>query len=229
MRWIFLLCLVLAAAPGARAQVIDSIPAADAALTADPGAPFWRDVPGIFAEGNTFGAALPTLRTEIRSRWSATTLYLLFICPYDRLYAKPDPDPAHKTNGLWNWDVAEAFIAGDLEHVERYREFEVSPQGEWIDLAIDPRQSQWGDPGWNSGFTVAARIDAAHHLWYGAMAIPWAALTAAAPRAGLEMRANFFRQQGPPPDRALIAWQPTGKPTFHVPAAFGTLRLTGAP
>jgi Carbohydrate family 9 binding domain-like len=229
MRWIVLLCLVLATAPCAAETVIDSRPAVDAALSTDPAGSFWQGIPGIFAEGDTFGAAVPGLRTEIRSRWSATTLYLLFICPYDRLYLKPDPDPVHKTNGLWNWDVAEVFIAGDPEHAERYREFEVSPQGEWIDLAIDPRQSQWGNPGWNSGFAVAARIDAGPRIWYGAMAIPWAALTDRLPAAGLELRANFFRQQGPPPDRALIAWQPTAKPTFHVPAAFGVLRLTGKP
>ena len=230
MRWMVRLCLLAGlacAAPAWAGSALDSRPSADAPLSADPDGPLWRGIAGVFAAGDTFGAARPTLRTEIRSRWSAETLYLLFICPYGRLHLKPDPDRARETMHLWDWDVAEAFIAGDPAHPERYREFEVSPQGEWVDLAIDPARSRWGDPAWNSGFAVAARIDAERHIWCGAMAIPWTALTEAKPRAGLELRANFFRLQGPLPDRALIAWQPTGQPTFHVPEAFGVLRLAG--
>ncbi|MEI9983668.1 MAG: carbohydrate-binding family 9-like protein [Aliidongia sp.] len=230
MRWTVRLSLLASlafAAPVAAAPVLDSRPAEDAVLSTDPDGPFWQSIAGIVADGDTFGTPRPELHTEIRSRWSAEHLYLLFICRYDRLNLKPDPDPAHETPHLWDWDVAEAFIAGDPAHLERYREFELSPQGEWVDLAIDPQVSRWGDPGWNSGFTVAARIDAKRHIWYGAMAIPWSALTDAPPKAGLELRANFFRIQGPSPDRALIAWQATGKLTFHVPEAFGVLRLTG--
>ena len=45
------------------------------------------------------------------------------------------------------------------------------------------------------------------------------------PVAGLEMRVNLYRCQGAAPDRKYIAWQPTGKPSFHVPEAFGLLKL----
>ena len=230
MRWMVplgLAALLASVAPAAARPVLESRPAIDETLSADPEAPFWREAPGVFAEGDVFGSALPVLRTEIRSRWSATALYLLYVCPYNQLNLKLNPDRVRETMSLWNWDVAEAFLAGDPAHPERYREFEVSPQGEWVDLDIDPRKSKWGDPSWNSGFHVAARIDEAHHLWYGAMAIPWAALIDGAPKPGLELRANFYRLQGPPPYRALIAWQPTGKATFHVPEAFGVLRLAG--
>lgn len=230
MRWMTLLGLILllGGAESATAEpVFESVPAADAPLTADPDSSFWRGAGSVYAEGDVYGTALPNLRTELRSRWSPTHLYLLFICPYRQLNLKPDPDPAHETMKLWQWDVAEAFIGDDPAHPDRYREFEVSPQGEWVDLDIDPRNSKWGDPAWNSGFAVTARIDAEHHIWYGAMAIPWPALTDAPPKPGLELRANFYRLQGPPPDRALIAWRPTGQATFHVPAAFGVLRLAG--
>ena len=230
MRWLVplgLAVLLTVAVPAAAWPALESRPAIDETLSADIESPFWHDAPSVFAEGDVFGSALPALRTEIRSRWSATTLYLLYVCPYTELNLKLDPDRVRETMNLWNWDVAEAFLAGDMAHPERYREFEVSPQGEWVDLDIDPRKSQWGDPGWNSGFHVAARIDEAHHLWYGAMAIPWSALIDGAPKAGLELRANFYRLQGPPPYRALIAWQPTGKASFHVPETFGVLRLVG--
>ena len=42
---------------------------------------------------------------------------------------------------------------------------------------------------------------------------------------GNTLRVNFFRSQGSPPNRKAIVWQPTHRPTFHVPEVFGTLRL----
>ena len=45
------------------------------------------------------------------------------------------------------------------------------------------------------------------------------------PKAGNEMRINFYRFQGPPPNRVGLAWQPTGGPSYHVPEAFGRMVL----
>ena len=42
-----------------------------------------------------------------------------------------------ETNELWNWDVAEVFIGSDFKNIRRYKEFEVSPQAEWVDLDIN--------------------------------------------------------------------------------------------
>ena len=64
-------------------------------------------------------------------------LYFLFICPYDELYLKPAPTTRQETNELWNWDVAEVFISANFRDIKLYKEFEVSPQGEWVDLDID--------------------------------------------------------------------------------------------
>ena len=50
---------------------------------------------------------------------------------------------------------------------------------------------------------------------------PWNACAA----TGNTLRVNFFRGQGSPPNRKAIVWQPTHRPTFHVPEVFGTLRL----
>ena len=79
----------------------------------------------------------PGHRTEIRSRWADKNLYLLFVCPYEELYAKPDPSYTAETNKLWEWDVAEVFIGSDFQNIKRYTEFQVSPRGEWVDLDID--------------------------------------------------------------------------------------------
>ena len=96
----------------------------------------------------------------MRSRWTNQYLYFLFICPYQQLNLKPQPKTDVETNELWNWDVAEAFIGSDMQNIRKYKEFEVSPRGEWVDLDINLDTPHHEDGWiWNSGFTVAARID----------------------------------------------------------------------
>lgn len=199
---------------------------ADFALTADPEAQPWKGVPGVFAENGPKGEPTPGHRTEIRSRWTPRNLYFLFVCPYETLYLRPDPSQTAETNKLWNWDVAEVFVGADFQNIRRYKEFQVSPQGEWVDLDIDrdlPKPE--GGWQWNSGFEVKARIDPARKIWYGAMRIPIGTIDPRPPKRGSEMRINFYRIQGPPPNRKYVAWQPTGQPSHHVPEAFGRLRL----
>lgn len=169
---------------------------------------------------------VPGHRTEIRSRWTADNIYFLFMCPYVELYPKPNTVTDKETNQLWNYDVAEVFIGWDYKNIRRYKEFEVSPNGEWVDLDIDKdhplSQGGWL---WNSGFKVKTRIDSAAKIWYGEMQIPWKSVEEREPKAGNELRVNFYRMQGPPPNRKMISWQPTHSPSYHVPEAFGTLKL----
>ena len=198
----------------------------DFPLTADPTAKPWRKIQGVFAENNALGAPVPGHRTEIRSLWTKQHLYLLFICPYETLHLKPSPSTTTETNKLWEWDVAEVFIGTDFNNIKQYWEFQVSPQGEWVDLDIDrvkPRPE--GGWRWNSGFEVKARIDEAAKIWYGEMKIPLKEIDKREPKPGLEMRLNLYRLQGPPPARTQVAWQPTGARNYHVPEAFGRLRL----
>ena len=58
------------------------------------------------------------------------------------------------------------------------------------------------------------------------MKIPVASVTDKAMKPGFEFRVNYYRFQGPPPERRNIAWRATG-PTgnHHIPEAFGLLRL----
>ena len=215
--------LVLAGGPG----VIESRRArSDFALTANPDAPPWRGISGIFMQNGPRGEAHPDHRTEVRSRWTSDTLYFLFICPYHELHLHPNPAAAGETNKLWDWDVAEVFVGADFDHIRRYKEFEMSPQGEWVDLDID-RDHPLPEGGWlwNSGFEVKARIDPEKKLWYGEMRIPLKSVDTRPPAPGIEMRINFYRCQGADPHRVYIAWQPTHAATFHVPEAFGLIRL----
>ena len=215
--------------PGATdpAAVLESAyTAGDVELSANPDSDFWTKAPRVVADHNYLGEPIPGDPTQIRSRWSSKFLYLLYVCPYDELNLKPDPNPAAETPELWKWDVAEAFIGSDFEHIGRYKELQVSPQSEWVDLDIDrDNPKTQGGMAWNSGYTVKARIDGAHKVWFGEMRIPFPALDARPPQDGRELRIGLFRISGSGPKKAYYAWRPPMGTSFHVPKAFGTLRL----
>jgi hypothetical protein len=200
--------------------------AAEFELTADPAAAQWREAPAVSIAQDTFGKAIAGPPTEVRSRWTERNLYLLYSAPYDELNLKPNPQTAADTVPLWDWDVVEAFIGSEFDHLGHYYEFEVSPQGEWVDLDIDRdhRAKELG-AAWNSQFAVRARVDRERHVWYGEMRIPFEAIGVKGPKAGLELRAGLYRCAGRVPNRVYYAWSATGQRTFHVPEAFGVLRL----
>ena len=207
--------------------VIDNVHVGhDVPLNTSPTSPFWIASKPIYAEVDTSGHPLPEYRTEIRTRWSHDNLYLLYICPYKNLYLKPSPDPVHETNQLWNWNVAELFIGSDFKNIKRYKEFEVSPQNEWVDLDIDLNKPHHEDGwSWNSGFEHSTRIDSQRHVWYMAMKIPFKSIDTRPPAPGNTFRVNLYRTEGPPNDSKEIAWQPVMGNSFHAPERFGLLRL----
>ncbi len=160
--------------------------------------------------------------TSVRAVYTGDTLWLLYSCGFDSLTIGPNARPDIETDKLWERsDVAEAFIAPNPADIMRYKEFQVSPGGEWVDLAID-RTTMNHDPKWNSGFKSAARIDNATQTWWAEMAIPLKAFGVEKPAPGTRWRGNFYRwEQGPP--KRPIAWQPTHQRDFHVPTTFGWL------
>lgn len=221
-----LLLLPLATYSQNKGVIVSQRAKSDFALTADPTAPNWKAVTGVVTEISRRGESVPNHRTEIRSVWTPKNLYLLFICQYEELNLKANPSTTTETNKLWEWDVAEAFIGTDFNDIKHYTEYQVSPQGEWVDLDIDRKPSPAKhDVDWNSGYEVKARVDAANKVWYGAMRIPIAKFDKRKPKVGLEMRANFYRIQGPPSNKKFINWQPVNNDNYHTPEAFGILRL----
>jgi hypothetical protein len=198
----------------------------DFTLSTDPSAAPWKAAKPVIADNDPFGKLVPNHRTEIRAVWTDANLYLLYTCPYEQLYLVPNATPDKETNKLWDYDVAEVFVGTDFQNVRRYKELQVAPAGEWVDLDIDrDHPKPEGGWRWNSGFEVKASIDKANKVWYGAMRIPFKEIDTRAALPGNELRINFYRMQGPPPDRKEIAWQPTNSPSYHVPEAFGRLVL----
>ena len=165
----------------------------------------------------------PGQETVVRVLWTPRTLYLRFECRYRELYLFSDAEPNGRRDHLWDRDVAEAFLQPDPSRARFYKEFEVSPDGMWIDLDISPN----GLADLKSGLQRSVFLDEESHIWTAELAIPMKALTANFdPKA--VWRANFYRIEGTKEPRTYLAWQPTGtqQPNFHVPSAFGKLRFT---
>lgn len=202
--------------------------AAPSELSTDPGAPMWKSARrATITRDCSRRLDYPDLRTEVRGFWTDTDLYFLFTCPYRSLnvFLPAANDTARR--GLWDRDVVEMFLGDDWTNIRHYREFEIAPTGDWIDLAIDlDRPNEHRE--WRSGWRTAARIDAQAKIWYAACRIPLKSVTDQQVAAGTRWRANLYRidGDGPDPQRRFMCWQPTcaiGRDPNHVPEHFGTL------
>lgn len=203
----------------------------DVEPTANAGTKFWRDIRPVIIDTTILGEKAGRWRSEARSRWTKDYIYFLFTGPYEKLTLRPNADTTNETFRLWEWDVFELYIGADFEHINLYREFQVSPQGEFLDLNIDSTRARPGHTDerfWNSGFKVQARVDEAGKVWYAEMRIPISAIDKRKPQAGNEMRVNVYRLQGLAETRDFLAWQTTGVWNPHRPAKFGRLKLVGS-
>lgn len=167
----------------------------------------------------------PNRETRVRALWSREMLYLRFECRYREIHVFPDSEPNGRRDQLWDRDVAEAFLQPDPSQPHAYKEFEVSPNGFWIDLDIAPGVK----PDLKSGLQHSVVLNEAAHTWAAELAIPIKALTPGFDPAGI-WRVNFFRVEGKEEPRGYYAWQPTRtpQPNFHVPSAFGRMRFAPA-
>ncbi len=164
----------------------------------------------------------PTLETEVRILWSPESLYLRLACSYREVFVFEDADANGRRDHLWDRDVAEAFLQPDSAAERCYKEFEVAPNGMWIDLDISPL----GLADLKSGLTRSVQVDERTSMWTAEMAIPMRSLTEHFDPSKA-WRANFYRVEGSAEPRRYLAWLPTHTPqaNFHVPKAFGSLRF----
>jgi alpha-galactosidase len=195
-------------------------------LDAANSAPEWESAEPVRFSANWQGKHPDAaIETEVRVLWSPTSLYLRFVCRYRELFVLDDSDPNGRRDHLWDRDVAEAFLQPDSSIEQCYKEFEVAPNGMWIDLDISPS----GLADLKSGLTRSVQVDEQRKIWTAELAIPKRCLTAHFD-SNMVWRANFYRVEGKAEPRRYMAWQPTHtpQPNFHIPKAFGTLRFERA-
>jgi alpha-galactosidase len=187
----------------------------------------WQSAsPVIFFSDWQGNNADPRRETQVRVLWSRQYLYLRFECAYRDLFVFEDSDPGGRRDHLWERDVVEAFLQPDPSRQRFYREFEVSPNGMWVDLDIFPG----GHADLKSGLQRSVVVNRKSHAWTAELAIPMKSLTTNFDPSAT-WRANFYRVEGRKEPRAYLGWRPTHtpQPNFHVPEAFGKLRFAGAP
>jgi hypothetical protein len=164
----------------------------------------------------------PQRETEVRLLWSKVLLFVRFLAHYRSLTVFEDSEPNGRRDHLWDRDVAEIFLQPNGSSPRCYSEFEVSPNGFWIDLDIAPGEKR----DLNSGLRRRVTVDEENKIWNAELALPMKSLTAAFDPA-MTWRVNFFRVEGRREPRFYSAWRPTGTPSpnFHVPEAFGKLEF----
>ena len=207
-------------------EIVASYVAQEIKLDAAHPATEWQEAsPVVFCSDWEGKKPDPGRETRVRVLWSPRTLYLRFECRYRDLYLFTDADPDGRRDHLWDRDVAEAFLQPDPSRERYYKEFEISPNGMWVDLDISP--GRLADL--KSGLRRSVVLDEKSRTWAAEVAIPMKSLTADFdPKA--VWRANFYRVEGTEEPRAYLAWRPTNtpQPNFHVPSAFGRLRFAAA-
>ncbi len=162
----------------------------------------------------------PERETSVQLLWSSEHLFFRYACRYREIFAYTGGNS--RRDKLWLRDVAEVFIHPGSDAPRHYREFEISPNGDWLDLDITPD----GKSVLFCDLKSRVVVDPAHHIWTAELAIPMNCLTASFDPGG-SWRLNLFRIEGEEPSRFYSAWRPTGTPqaNFHVPEVFGSLNF----
>jgi alpha-galactosidase len=168
----------------------------------------------------------PERETEVKLLWTSESLYLRFRARFRVITVFPDAEPNGRRDQLWDRDVAEVFLQPDPSDPRRYKEFEVSPNGFWIDLDIAPGEKRYS----KSGLRRRVMLNEAAKTWVAELALPMKRLVARFDPAA-KWRVNFYRVEGAAEPRFYSAWRPTltTVPNFHVPEAFGELIFASSP
>jgi alpha-galactosidase len=198
----------------------------DFSPTGDPDNPVWTPVAReVFETSYDPSITYPEARTEVAIGWTVKQIYIAFWSRYTELNVYEGEDPTAQRWELWDRDVAEVFVNPFPEFVNQYWEFEVAPNNQWIDLAIDLDRDPFHNADWYSGFEHSTSVDELGKIWFCEMRIPALAFGLQQLEVGMEWRANFYRCDGPGDDsvRRFLAWSPTYESNFHVPESFGRL------
>jgi alpha-galactosidase len=164
----------------------------------------------------------PELETQVRLLWTPETLFFHYRSRFRTITVFPVAEPSGRRDHLWDRDVVEVFLQPDPTYPGHYFEFEVSPNGYWIDLGIE--HGERSDP--ESGMKCRTQVDEKSKIWTAEIAIPLRSLALHFDPSSI-WRVNFFRVEGASEPRFYSSWRPTNtpQPNFHVPTAFGKLKF----
>ena len=163
----------------------------------------------------------PQRQTEVRLLWSQAYLFLRFRASYREIYVYAGGNS--RRDQLWLRDVAEVFIRRGSVDPKHYLEFEISPNGDWLDLDISPGRK------FDLMCALKSRVvtEAQSKVWVAELAIPFSCFAKEFDPKEI-WRLNFFRVEGVEPNRFYSCWQPThtSQPNFHIPEVFGELQFS---
>ena len=189
-------------------------------VTANPLVEIWRGIDAHPLRLAVDGTP-PQQSAAVKSAWDADEWRVLFEINDTHVWATLTERGAL----LYQEEVVEVFIdpVGDLE---AYFEIEVNPLNAVLEVVARRNRSGYAkDFGWRSAALRTATQRTATG-WCAELAIPFRSLIAEPPHAGAKWRANFCRIDRPPGvARALTAWSPPSRASFHTPERFGIIEF----
>lgn len=169
----------------------------------------------------------PSIVTKASVFHNENFLYAGFTAKYEKINSHKDSNKNlknGKTHLLWQLeDVVELFIGPEAKQKKEYKEFQVSPFSNKIDINIKFKSEKpEADFDWNSGFNACSWIDDSNKIWYSIFEIPFVAFSRI-PINGEKWYCNFYRCS--PDMKILLSWSPVYKPAFHQPERFGVIEF----
>lgn len=187
----------------------------------------WRKASLVGDFVNNVDGSVSVYKTEARVLYDDNYLYFAFRSVDDNVWSTMRRRDEH----LWDEEVVEVFLQADPSQPS-YIELEVNPLGTMLDIYLLGIRKPLPYESWNSkGLRWAVQVDGTvdgkpgDRGWTCEIALPIADVVTAPhlpPQPGDRWRMNLYRmEQRPKP--ALLAWSPTLKDDFHVPARFGEI------
>jgi alpha-galactosidase len=196
-------------------------------VNADLGRRFWKAADWQAIATQWDGEPVdPRWHTSFASRWTAEFLYFGFHADFEGLTMVDQPIRQRRTQGLWTKeDVVEVFLGPDLDFPDRYKEFELSPSAQWIEIDLD-RSRSFSDFEWICGMESRSVVDHPRKHWQAEFRVPLRSLGLKGSAVGALFAMNAYRVELK--SNLYLAWNPTlsPKPDFHVPARFGRMLLS---
>lgn len=190
----------------------------------------WANAPNFRSFRLNLDGAPSPYKTEARALYDNTFLYFSFRCRDENIWATFRTRDQH----LWDEEVVEVFLQADPQQTS-YIELEVNPLGTMLDIYLLDIRKPLHYESWNSqklkwGVQVLGAVDGKNgdEEWTCEIALPMEDIVTARnlpPQGGDRWRLNLYRVEKLPRP-ALMAWSPTFKDDFHLPAKFGELVFT---